>query len=150
MRRRVHLGPKIHKGWENHAPLGPLDEPSRDDVIFHCSDGYIQAISRVKGPCIDSARPDHTTGDWTSWEKDGRRVDCEYHTLRVPLKHSAYKNVILPFCQVKYAPFDKNGNGNLGYLFDLQPQLAAFFVQEIAKRNPEISQLDFLRFLFAE
>ena len=28
MRRRVHLGPKIHKGWENHAPLGPLDEPS--------------------------------------------------------------------------------------------------------------------------
>lgn len=142
--------PKYTKDGKTMHHWDRLMNLRRDDVIFHCSDGYIQAISRVKGPCIDSARPDHTTGDWTSWEKDGRRVDCEYHTLRVPLKHSAYKSVILPFCQVKYAPFDKNGNGNLGYLFDLQPQLAAFFVQEIAKRNPEISQLDFLRFLFAE
>ena len=120
------------------------------DVIFHCSDGYIQAISRVKAACKDSARPDHTTSNWTNWEKDGRRVDCDYHVLKTPLKHGAYKDKILEYCNVKYAPFDKDGNGNMGYLFDLNQNLAAFFIQEIAKKNPEVIHLDYLKFIFVK
>ena len=118
------------------------------DVIFHCSDGYIQAISYVKSACVDSARPDHTSGDWTNWEKDGRRVDCDYHVLRYPLKHGAYKDKIREYCNVKYAPFNRDGDGNMGYLFDLNRDLAAFFATEIVKRNPEVANLDYLKFLF--
>lgn len=47
------------------------DTVREDDVIFHCSDGYIQADSRERAPFEDSARPYNTTGDWTNWEKDG-------------------------------------------------------------------------------
>lgn len=117
------------------------------DIILHCSNGYIKAISKAKGSCEDSARPDMSSGDWTQWEKDGRRITCDYHLLRNPLKHGAYKETILQYCNVKYAPFDRDGNGNMGYLFDINQELAGIFVREIAKNNPEIIDLDYLRFL---
>lgn len=117
------------------------------DVIFHCSNGYIQAVSKAKAACVDSARPDHAAGDWTQWEKDGRRVDCDYTVLKKPLKHGAYKDTILEYCGVKYAPFDRDGNGNMGYLFDLNKDLASFFIKEIAKNNPGVIDLEYLKFL---
>ena len=70
--------------------------------------------------------------------------------LKTPLKHGAYKDKILEYCNVKYAPFDKDGNGNMGYLFDLNQNLAAFFIQEIAKKNPEVIHLDYLKFIFVK
>lgn len=136
-------GRTIHH-WER------LTELREGDVIFHCSDGYIQAVSRVKGASEDSARPDSSTGDWTNWEKDGRRVDCDYHVLKTPLKHGSYKEKILEYCNVKYAPFDKDGNGNMGYLFDLNQNLAAFFIREIAKKNPEVIDLNYLKFILVK
>ena len=56
------------------------------DVIFHCSNGYIQAISRAVGPCKNCLRPVQNTSDvdWTQWEKEGRSVQCEYHPLVKP------------------------------------------------------------------
>ena len=115
--------------WERLMDVRP------GDIIFHCSNGYIRAISIVKERCVNSARPDQSTGDWMQWEKDGRRVDCDYHVLKKPLKHGNYKDVITEYCNVKYAPFDKDGNGNMGYLFDLNHKLAMFFLGEAADAN---------------
>ena len=137
--------PKFTKDGGTAHHWDKLMDVRAGDVIFHSSGGYIKAISRAKAECKDSARP--ATGDWSNWEKDGRRVDCEYHVLKNPLKHGNYKEKILEYCNVKYAPFDKDGNGNMGYLFDLDQNLAAFFIQEIAKQNPEVKDLDFLQFL---
>lgn len=139
--------PKYTKGGGTCHHWERLMEIREGDLIFHCADGYIQAISRAKGACTDSARPDKTTGDWTMWEKDGRRVDCEYHQLKKPIKHGAYKDTIVQYCNVKYAPFDKDGNGNMGYLFDLNKDLAVFFMNEIIKKNPEVIDLDYVKFL---
>ena len=142
--------PKLTKDGRTMHHWDRLMDVREGDVIFHCSDGYIQAISRAKAPFEDSARPDLATGDWTNWEKDGRRVDCDYHVLKTPLKHGAYKEKILEYCNVKYAPFDKDGNGNMGYFYDLNQSLAAFFIQEIAKKNPDVLNLDFLKFLLTK
>ena len=142
--------PKFTKDGRTMHHWDRLMDVREGDVIFHCSDGYIQAISRAKAPFEDSARPDLATGDWTNWEKDGRRVDCDYHVLKTPLKHGAYKEKILEYCNVKYAPFDKDGNGNMGYFYDLNQSLAAFFIQEIAKKNPDVLNLDFLKFLLTK
>lgn len=142
--------PKYTKDGRTMHHWDRLMDVREGDVIFHCSDGYIQVISRVKASFEESARPDHTTGDWTNWEKDGRRVDCDYHVLKTPLKHGAYKDKILEYCNVKYAPFDKDGNGNMGYLFDLNQSLAAFFIQEIAKKNPEVIDIDYLKFILVK
>ena len=142
--------PKYTKDGRTMHHWDRLMNVREGDVIFHCSDGYIQAISRVKASFKESARPDHTTGDWTNWEKDGRRVDCNYHVLKTPIKHGAYKDTILEYCNVKYAPFDKDGNGNMGYLFDLNQSLATFFIQEIAKKNPEVIDIDYLKFILVK
>lgn len=142
--------PKFTKDGRTMHHWDRLMDVREGDVIFHCSDGYIQAISRAKASFEDSARPDLATGDWTNWEKDGRRVDCDYHVLKTPLKHGAYKEKILEYCNVKYAPFDKDGNGNMGYFYDLNQSLAAFFIQEIAKKNPDVLNLDFLKFLLTK
>lgn len=135
---------KIMHHWER------LTDLREGDVIFHSSDGYIRAVSRVKGACEDSVRPNSNTSDWTNRGKDGRRVDCEYHELETPLKHGSYKEKILEYCNMKYAPFDKDGNGNTGYLYDLNQKLAAFFIQEIAKENPEVIDLDYLKFILVK
>lgn len=142
--------PKFTKDGHTMHHWDRLLDVREGDIIFHCSGGYIQAISRVKAACEDSARPDNITGDWTNWEKDGRRVDCDYHVLKYPLKHGAHKEKILEYCNVKYAPFDKDGNGNMGYLYDLNQSLAVYFIQEIAKKNPEVVDLDFLKFILVK
>lgn len=140
--------PKFTKNGRTMHHWDRLLELREGDIIFHCSDGYIKAISRVKAPCEDSARPDNASGDWANWEKDGRRVDCDYHELKYPLKYGAHKEKILEYCNVKYAPFDKVGNGNMGYLYDLNLNLATYFILEIAKKNPEVIDLDYLKFIF--
>lgn len=142
--------PKFTKDGRTMHHWDRLLDVREGDIFFHCSDGYIKAISRVKSPCEDSARPDHTSGDWANWEKDGRRVDCDYHILKYPLKHGAHKEKILEYCNVKYAPFDKDGNGNMGYLYDLNQNLAAYFIQEIAKKNPEVIDFDYLKFILVK
>jgi hypothetical protein len=139
--------PKFTKSGNTCHHWDRLMDVRENDVIFHCAAGYIQAISRAKSACVDSARPDDAAGDWKQWEKDGRRVDCDYYVLKKPLKYRAYKDIILHYCNVKYSPFDKNGDGNLGYLFYLNKNLAAFFLKEIVKNNSDIKDLDFVKFL---
>lgn len=141
--------PKFTKGKTMHH-WDRLMDVREGDVIFHCANGEIRAISRAKAAFVESARPNLTSDEWKNWEKDGRRVDCDYYILKTPLKHGAYKDKILEYCNVKYAPFDKNGDGNMGYFFDLNQNLAAFFIQEIAKKNPDILNLDYLKFLIVK
>ena len=38
----------------------------------------------------------------------------------------------------KYQPFDKNGNGRQGYLFDLNDKLAGAFTRVLAQKNPDL------------
>lgn len=142
--------PKYSKDGRTMHYWDRLMDVRKGDVIFHCSNGFIQAISRAKGCCKECSRPGQNTGEWLNWENDGRKVECDYYVLKVPLKHGDYKDKILEYCNVKYAPFDKDGNGNMGYLYDLNQDLAAFFIQEIAKENPEVLEYDFLKFLLVK
>lgn len=135
-------GRKVHH-WER------LTELREGDVIFHGANKYILAISRVKEPYKNSPNPDANFNDLESWQRQGRKVLCDYHVLKTPIKHSNYKAKIIEFCNVKFAPFDKNGNGNMGYLYPLDINLAKFFIQEIAKQNPEVRDIDYLQFILA-
>ncbi len=53
----------------------------------------------------------------------------------------------IKWLNVKYAPFDKNGNGNRGYLYDIDNKLASVFLKEAEKQNAELSDLDYIRWL---
>lgn len=114
------------------------------DVIFHCADGKIRAISCVVGEAQNCIRP----GEYENWEMEGRKVECKYYVLEHPLNYRDYRNTIIEHCdQITYAPFNRNGDGNLGYLYELKLELARFFLSKIQTSNPSIADLPYLSFL---
>ena len=42
---------------------------------------------------------------------------------------------------------DKNGNGNRGFLYDIDPRLASVFLRAVAKEDEEVAGLDYIRWL---
>ena len=69
-------------------------------------------------------------------------VKCEYTKIQKPIKHLEYKEKIREYCGVKYAPFDKDGNGNMGYLFALSKELAKFFMEKSVLKNDYLLDLE--------
>lgn len=119
------------------------------DIIFHGCDGYIQAISTARGECYDCHQPEELRSE-DLWEPEGRRVDCEYILIKNPIKTTLVRDDILRLCNVKYAPFDRDGNGNMGYLYELNRELARIFLKETVKRNTLIGDVDFVHELLSE
>ena len=119
------------------------------DIIFHGYSGYVQAISVARGQCYECNQPEELRSE-DQWELAGRRVDCEYIVLDNPIKTSNYREDILRLCNVKYAPFDKDGNGNMGYLYELNRELAQIFMGAIVKANKGLKDVEFVAELLSE
>lgn len=119
------------------------------DIIFHGYNAHVQAISVARGECYECAQPvELRTEDL--WEQAGRRVDCEYIVLEQPIKTADYRDDILRLCNVKYAPFDKDGNGNMGYLYELNRELAQILLRGIVKINPDVEKVSYVQELLSE
>lgn len=119
------------------------------DIILHGCNGCVQAISRAKGPCYESAQPKELTVE-NLWDRDGRRVDCDYTYIANPIKTAAYASDIVRLSAAKYSPFNKTGNGNMGYLYEINRELAKIFIKESIRKNPSLEQLDYLKTLLSE
>ena len=126
-----------------------LQDVRAGDIIFHGCDGFVQAISTARGECYDCHQPEELRSE-DMWEPEGRRVDCEYIPIKNPIKTALVRDDILRLCNVKYAPFDRDGNGNMGYLYELNRELARIFIKETVKRNPLIGDIDYVRELLSE
>ncbi len=129
--------------WDNMMNL------REGDIILHGSAGLIKAISRVKNTWVDFRNPYDVEGVSEDYP-DGRKVDCEYTVLKNPIKTSDYKEDIIRYCQTKYAPFDKNGNGNRGFLYDIDTKLVSVFLKGIIQENKEIGELEYIQWLLNE
>ncbi|MBR1757716.1 MAG: hypothetical protein IJ744_03175 [Lachnospiraceae bacterium] len=115
------------------------------DIIFHGSEGLIKGISRAKGSCYDRDNPYHE--EISVQYPKGRAVNCEYTLLMNPIRTADFRDEIIKSCQVKYAPFNKNGDGNQGYLYDLDAKLASVFLKGIVEKNEEVAELEYVRWL---
>lgn len=114
-----------------------LTNVKKGDIILHGINGCVLAISEAKGPCYDFFYKDGSKG---------RMVDCDYHILNDPLVTDKYRKEIVRYCsKLKYQPFNKNGDGNEGYLFDICREVATFFILDIAKYNSGIETLPFVK-----
>lgn len=123
--------------WENMLKV------MEGDIIFHYVNGKICNISIAKCACYDCNLPNEMHNFSDDWEKEGRRVDSEYHNLNRPMyiKDGAYTNEILELSRtLSHSPFNKTGNVNQGYLFQLSEELAKYLLGKIAENN----NLDFL------
>lgn len=107
----------------------------KGDIILNVSKDGIRAVSIAKGQCHPCDRP-VAFKELEQWEKNGLRVDCDYFVLKNPVRHGDYKDEILKYSRVKYSPFNKQGTGNQGYLFEIDKELAKFFIEIAKKQNP--------------
>jgi hypothetical protein len=82
----------------------------------------------------DSAYP------WTRYDGIyGRRIDCEYYRLGRTISTSARSSKNAALCAgAMYQPFNSNGTGNQGYLYDMTSKLRDYYISEIIKYNPHI------------
>lgn len=117
--------------WERMKNLRP------GDIVFHGAFGAIMAISEVvKVPYYDIF-------PFNPPEGIGHKVDTCYYPFSKPIITKLYKDEIKKYSGF-YTPFNKNGTGNQGYLFDLDIHLAKYFLDIIIRYNPYIKNLQFL------
>ena len=105
------------------------------DVILHGNNGYVQAVSVARAACYNCMQPKELRTE-DSWDLDGRRVDSDYIMLQHPIKTSDHIDDIIRLCNTKYAPFNKNGTGNQGYLFEINREMAKIFLESCSAANP--------------
>jgi len=141
--------PITNREGQNFHHWDRLLDVRKGDIILHGCDGHIQAISIAVDRCYECAQPKELVSE-DLWDMEGRRVDCDYTIITRPLKTANYVDEILKYCNVKYAPFDKNGSGNMGYLYEINRNLARFFIKESAKANPYILSIPEIQRLIIE
>lgn len=108
-----------------------LENVKPGDVIFHGLSQCISAISIATSNCFTSKIQNGIT--------EVRQVNCSPVNINKTIATSEFVDEILETCsKLKYQPFDKNGNGRQGYLFDLNDSLAGIFARALAKKNPEL------------
>lgn len=114
-----------------------LTQVREGDVVFHCRGGEIQAVSIVKGSCYDQIAPSDPVYR-ANWGVTGKMVDTLYSLITNMIRTSDYRSQIMATYPAgsHYAPFDRNGDGNQGYLYELDAGLATTFLNDIMKKNP--------------
>lgn len=132
---------KTHVTWKRMISI------KCGDVIIHSYKKKIMAISIAEGLAYDSTRPNES---FNEWQQEGWKVDTKYIPFSESIITSDYKDDIIRIKPDKNAPFDKNGRGISGYLFEANREMFEFFINKIAdvqrnedERNRVISLLEY-------
>jgi hypothetical protein len=117
----------IFAGFHGPHHWERLREVRKDHIILHSYRQEVVAVSVAKGSAYS----------WNRGDGIGRRVDCEYHRLRRTISTSARSSKNAALCAgAMYQPFNSNGTGNQGYLYDMTSKLRDYYISEIIKYNP--------------
>ena len=125
-----------------------LNDVKEGDIIFHASTQSILAISTANGKCFLSKRPQEHYLANDRPDMEGLMVKLSYILLKNPILHCNYKSTIIELqgdTKGKGYPFNYKGGGNQGYLYNLNKELAKFFMNEILKVNPHLAGEDFVK-----
>ncbi|GGA36005.1 HNH endonuclease [Psychrobacillus lasiicapitis] len=116
-----------------------MTEVETGDRIFHYVRGYIVAISIAKTGCKTASKPS-SMQTHERWNDKGYLVELEYHELEESVKIRSKFEDILPLLPIKYSPFQADSNGNQGYLYPCNEELAIKLLELISDLN--IYQVD--------
>ncbi|QDV39293.1 HNH endonuclease [Tautonia plasticadhaerens] len=110
-----------------------MDEVRPGDLIFSYVGGRIVAVAVAKTAAYDSPRPGGM-GEGL-WEDAGRRVDVEYRDLSEPPTIAEVVAELQPLMPERYAPLNRFGTGNQGYLFSLPPRAGRLLLDRVDDTN---------------
>ncbi|MDP1421166.1 HNH endonuclease [Peribacillus simplex] len=131
--------PQQDKGGNVPHSWKRMTEAKEGDRVFHYVKGLIVAISVANDNYQNAPKPS-IMQNHSKWNDEGYLVNLEYHELDVPLNVRASFNEILPLLPIKYSAFQKNGDGNQGYLYPCNEELAIKLLDLISDLN--IYQVD--------
>lgn len=106
-----------------------MQEVKKGDVILHGKSGRFVAVSVALKDCYSAPRPNNLSDEWA---KDGWRIDTDYFVFPHAIRPADYKKGMRPLLPEKYGPFDKDGKGNMGYLFKANQELARYLLNATA------------------
>ncbi len=109
-----------------------MQEVKKGDIILHGFKQQVVAVSVAKTDCYAASKPDELVD---KWNKDGWKVDLDYFCFDNPIKPKAIWEELKLIQPDKYAPFNKNGNGNQGYLFAANQTICQCILDNISKNG---------------
>lgn len=115
----------------------------KGDIVFHSYHKEIMAISITITDCYEAIKPTELQAE-KLWDSDGWKADCQYYIIPNPIVTSDYIDTILRLQPNKYAPFNRIGRGNTGYLFNLNKETAIFLLKKIFLHNKTMEGIDAL------
>ncbi len=131
--------------WERMSEVRP------GDIILHGAlHGHIVAISEALecANIVPMPKDDYRR----KYGSEMRRI--EIHTCLLvcsPINTADYKDIIIKLCRGKTGmPFNKNGGGNQGYLFDLPKKLGAVLIKAILSQNKTLTEEKFIQDIVAQ
>ncbi|MCG1613923.1 hypothetical protein K4R60_06240 [Staphylococcus epidermidis] len=81
----------------------------KNDIIIHCANKQIKAISVAKADVYEDNKP--STFE-TDWEEKGWKVDCEYLVIPHPIDMTDHRNKLFTLQPKENGPLIKSIKGN--------------------------------------
>lgn len=131
--------PQKDKGGNVPHSWKRMRDVKEGDRVFHYVKGNIIAMSICTEGCKAASKPT-TLQSHLRWRDEGYLVKLKYHELEVPINVRQKFNEILPLLPIKYSPFKVDADGNQGYLYPCNEELAIKLVELIGELN--IYQID--------
>ncbi|SDN46028.1 HNH endonuclease [Fictibacillus solisalsi] len=135
--------PKQNKFGQTFHHWNDMRNVSQGDVIFNSYNGQMVSVLIAKDDCKEHERP-VGLDELDLWEKDGYMVEAEYINLVSPINYKDHMDSILQLQGEKYAPFNRAGRGNTGYLFRVTAELANFLFEIIERKNGHTKEQFFI------
>ncbi|MEK4029672.1 MULTISPECIES: HNH endonuclease [Bacillaceae] len=136
--------PQKDKGGNTPHSWLRMTEVKEGDRVFHYVKGEIVAISVASSNCQEATKP-VAMQSFEQWGENGYLVPLHYHELEVPLNIRTSFDALRPLLPLKYSPFQQDGNGNQGYLYPCNEELAIKLLELISDLNiyeVELEQLE--------
>lgn len=136
--------PKENKKGQKFGHWSLMAEINKNDIIIHCANKQIKAISVAKADVYEDNKP--STFE-TDWEEKGWKVNCEYLIIPNPIDMTDHRDKLFTLQPDEKAPLDKNHNGNQGYLFKANSKMLEYILSETmlindSKTQRKLSKLD--------
>lgn len=125
--KETKTGKKVFH-WSNMTKI------NNGDIIFSIYRRNIVSVNIAIGTSFSSKRP-KSLDKLELWEEEGWMAKAEYNELDNPIIIDDWIEKILELCPVKYSPFNKNGGGNQGYLFEIGNNLGDYLMNLVRNSN---------------
>ena len=122
--------------WDNLAKVQP------GDLIIFYSTG-IRAVGQAADICKEITIPEEVA-EKNDWVTEGRKINCDYFELNKMISISKFREEILKYGREYRSAFNVNANVKQGYLFEINPILAAIFLKAAVERVPMLGDLPFI------